>query len=309
MWDLRLKWGIWESDWYHITYLAHAWLPAPREQGTRLHSLLCPPWYLGLGCGRVEVSRWIIHSLVGKQFGGPWSWEVTRIEGLQVSQALAFGGHCSQVLTEVPASAYWKPRSSLGCSRSAGPWRTAVCVSFPAGAGWVSPGVAGGLNEKGRGWFAERIECPGGRLVFILRPWGFRVWKQLVMLSNLSTVQKEPVGRGCRDRDRQKPPLSLREATMTKKGRGLEAWEDQRVGCCREGGSRGSKVRVQACGSLCVLETRNWGRRYWKRSKSRMEMFILGHARPEGSVWHPGRCTRSWGGENSVVLGLKKALG
>lgn len=306
MWDLGLKWGIWESDWYHITYLAHAWLPAPREQGTRLHSLLCPPWYLGLGCGRVEVSIPLI--------GWKTVWRSLKLRSYKDRRSAGFPspglwGTLFPGPNEVPASAYWKPRSSLGCSRSAGPWRTPVWVSFPAGAGWVSPGVAGGLNEEGRGWFAERIECPGGRLVFILRPWGFRVLKQLVMLSNLSTVQKEPVGRGCRDRDRQKPPLSLREVTMTKKGRGLGAWEDQRVGCCREGGSRGSKVRVQACGSLWMLETRNWGRRYWKRSKSRMEMFILGHARPEGSVWHPGRCTRSWGGENSVVLGLKKALG
>lgn len=47
------------------------------------------------------------------------------------------------------------------------------------------------------------------------------------------------------------------------------------ISCHLEGGSRGSKVRLQAYGSLGMLETRKWERRYWKKSKLRTEMSIL----------------------------------
>lgn len=162
MWDLGLKWGIWESDWYHKTYLAHAWLPAPREQGTRLHSLLCPPWYLGLGCGRVEVSRWIIHSLVGKQFGGPWSWEVTRIEGLQVSPSPGLWGTLFPGPNGSPRLSLLETQVQFGLFQECRPLKDSCLCLFPCW-GWLSvPWGCWGIK-----WGRKGLVCREDRV-----PWG-----------------------------------------------------------------------------------------------------------------------------------------
>lgn len=59
-------------------------------------------------------------------------------------------------------------------------------------------------------------------------------------------------------------------------------------------------VRGQVC--VWISEARNWDRRYCKKSKLRVETFILGHARcEEESVWPPGNV-------DLVVLCLKGAL-
>lgn len=53
----------------------------------------------------------------------------------------------------------------------------------------------------------------------------------------------------------------------------------RKVGACVA-----ERVRVQACLNMRKLETRSLGISYWEKNKLKVEMFNLGHARPEESI-------------------------
>lgn len=92
---------------------------------------------------------------------------------------------------------------------------------------------------------------------------------------------------------------------MPKESRGLGAWEETRfrqTWLLLRGWDQSKGSDLQ---ELMDVRNKELRQKILGKSKSRMEMFIFGYAGRDESVWHPAR----WGSEDSMVLGLKKALG
>lgn len=91
---MGLKWGI--LVWFILYYVFYiCYVVSFLGVGIRFYLLLCFLGFLVVGYGRVVVNvgwkmGWIIYLLIGKFFGGFWSWEVIMIGGLEGFEVLGF---------------------------------------------------------------------------------------------------------------------------------------------------------------------------------------------------------------------------